>query len=86
MGKCWLNTNNAIALRKLRDEGRVKTLKFDDAMLTAFLEISKEVVAQAGSGDDISRKIYASYSQFRESIMDWSDISERAYLNGRKVG
>ena len=79
------NANNALSLRKLRDEGTVKILKFDDSLLKAFLEISKDVVAAAGSGDDLSRKIYASYQQFRASIMDWSDISERAYLNSRSL-
>ena len=77
------NTNNALSLRKLRDEGTVRILKFDDSMLKAFHEISKEVVAAAGSNDDISKRIYASYQRFRALIMDWSDISERAYLNSR---
>jgi TRAP-type mannitol/chloroaromatic compound transport system substrate-binding protein len=79
------NTNNSFSLRKLRDEGRVKILKFDDSMLKAFADMSKDVVAKAGSGDDISRKIYASYQQFRSLIMDWGDISERAYLNSRSL-
>jgi TRAP-type mannitol/chloroaromatic compound transport system substrate-binding protein len=78
------NTNNALSLRKLRDEGRVKILKFDGSLLKAFREISTDVIAQAGSGDDLSRKIYASYQQFRALIMDWSDISERPYLNSRQ--
>jgi TRAP-type mannitol/chloroaromatic compound transport system substrate-binding protein len=77
------NANNALWLRKLRDEGAVKILKFDDSLLKAFLAISKDVVAEAGSGDDLSKKIYASYQQFRTSIMDWSDIAERAFLNAR---
>jgi TRAP-type mannitol/chloroaromatic compound transport system substrate-binding protein len=71
------NANNALSLRKLRYEGSVKILKFDDAVLKVLQEISK-----AGSGDDLSKKIYAS-QQFRASIMDWSDISERAYLHSR---
>jgi TRAP-type mannitol/chloroaromatic compound transport system substrate-binding protein len=79
------NANNALSLRKLRDEGTVRILKFDDSMLKAFHEISKDVVAAAGSGDDISRKVYRSYQQFRALIMDWSDISERAYLNSRRL-
>ena len=77
------NANNALSLRKLRDEGSVKILKFDDSLLKAFREISKDVVAETGSGDELSRKIYASYQQFRASIMDWSDIAERAFLNSR---
>jgi TRAP-type mannitol/chloroaromatic compound transport system substrate-binding protein len=79
------NANNALSLRKLRDEGTVKILKFDDALLRGFLEISKDVVAEAGSGDDISRKIYASYQQFRASIMDWRDVADRAFMNSRRL-
>ena len=77
------NANNALSLRKLRDEGTVKILKFDDSLLKAFLKLSKDVVAEIGAGDELSKKIYASYQQFRASIMDWSDIAERAYLNSR---
>ena len=60
-------------------------LKFDDPLLKAFLAISKDVVAEIGSGDELSKKIYASYEQFRASIMDWSDIAERAFLNARAL-
>jgi TRAP-type mannitol/chloroaromatic compound transport system substrate-binding protein len=77
------NANNALSLRKLRDEGTVKIRKFDDTVLKAFLAISKDVVAEIGSGDELSRKIHASYQQFLASIMDWSDIAERAFLNSR---
>ena len=63
----------------------VKILKFDDSVLKALLAISKDVVAEAGSGDELSKKIYASYQQFRASIMDWSDIAERAFLNARAL-
>jgi TRAP-type mannitol/chloroaromatic compound transport system substrate-binding protein len=79
------NANNALSLRKLRDEGTVKILKFDDSLLKAFLAISKDVVAEIGSGDELSKKIYQSYMQFRASIMDWSDIAERAFLNSRRL-
>jgi TRAP-type mannitol/chloroaromatic compound transport system substrate-binding protein len=79
------NANNALSLRKLRNEGTVKILKFDDTLLKAFLGISNDVVAEIGSGDDLSKKIYASYQQFRASIMNWSDIAERAFLNSRRL-
>ena len=79
------NTNNALSLHKLRQETTVKILKFDNSLLKTFREISKDVVAEIGSGDDLSRKIYASYQQFRASIMDWSDIAERAFLNSRRL-
>src|SRR5262245_12245003 len=80
------NANNALSLRQLREEGIVKILKFDDSLLKTFLSISNDVVAQIGAGDDLSKKIYASYQQFRTSIMDWNDIAERAFLNSRRLG
>ena len=79
------NANNALSLRKLRDRGTVKILKFDDSLLKAFLTTSNEVVAELGVGSELSKRIYASYQQFRASIMDWSDVSERAYLNSRRL-
>jgi len=41
-------------------------------------------VIARGEGS-FTRKIYASYQQFRNLITDWSDISERAVLNSRVV-
>ena len=77
--------NNALWLGKLRNAGTVKILKFDESLLKTMLAISKDVVAEIGAGDELSRKIYQSYQQFRTSIMDWSDIAERAYLNSRSL-
>lgn len=77
------NAHNAWSLRMLRDEGTVKVLKFDDSLLKEFLRLSKDVVAEASSGDALSKNIYASYTQFRAPIVDWSDIAERAFLLAR---
>ena len=82
-GVAEFSANNAWGLRKLREEGAVKIAKFDDSIIRAFLANSKDVVAEAGTGDELSRKVYASYQEFRTAIMDWSDIAERAYLNAR---
>ena len=66
-------------------EGTVKILKFDNSVLKELYRNSKDVVAEAGSGDDLSKKIYASYQQFLPSIIDWSDIAEGAFLNSRRL-
>jgi len=63
----------------------VKILKMDEPLLKAILQASKDVVAEAGSHDALSRKIYASYQAFRGVIVDWSDIAERAFLNSRAL-
>src|SRR5262245_50585829 len=79
------NFNNALWLRRLRDEGTVKILKFDDSVLKQLHRISKDVVAEAGSGDDLSKKIYASYQQSFPLIIDWSYVAEGALLNSRAL-
>jgi hypothetical protein len=76
--------NNARALRRLRDEGRVKIAKFDPSLVNTIHEISKDVVAEIGSRDELSKKIYASYLQFRNLIADWGEISGR-YLSSRST-
>jgi TRAP-type mannitol/chloroaromatic compound transport system substrate-binding protein len=78
--------NNALSLRKLRQDGAVKIRKFDDPTLKALFAVSRNVVAEIGSGDELSRKIYASYEQYRATIVDWSDISVHTYLNSRNLG
>jgi TRAP-type mannitol/chloroaromatic compound transport system substrate-binding protein len=75
--------NNARALGKLRDEGSVKLTKLDDSVLKLVRGISRDVVAEIGSRDELSKKIYASYQQFRTLITDWNEISGRDYLSSR---
>jgi TRAP-type mannitol/chloroaromatic compound transport system substrate-binding protein len=72
------NANNALWLRKLRDEGTVKILKFDDSLLKVMLTISKDVVAEIGAGDELSRKIYASYRVDSSSL----PASENLHISG----
>ena len=79
------NANNAAALSTLRQENSVKLAKFEDNLLKELHRISRDVVADAGKGDVISSKIYASYEKFRTPAVAWSDVAERAYLNGRAL-
>lgn len=80
------NTRNARALHALRTEGRVAIHRFGDALLKTFAEISAEVVAEAGSGDELAGRIYRSYMDFRASIGAWSELAEGAYLGIRDFG
>jgi hypothetical protein len=40
-------------------------VKFDDSVLKALLAISRDVVAEIGAGDELSKKIYRSYEVSR---------------------
>lgn len=79
------NARNAQWLQKLRGDRAVKVLKFDDSILKELYRVSRDVVAEAGTADEHSKKIYSSYQQFLASIMDWSDIAEGSFLASRRL-
>ncbi|HUG63462.1 MAG TPA: TRAP transporter substrate-binding protein [Methylomirabilota bacterium] len=74
------NANNALALRRLREDGVVRFRTFDEAMLRTFAEISRDVVAAAGSGDPLAAAIHRSFTDFRALVRDWTETAEGAYL------
>ena len=45
----------------------------------------REVMAQVGSKDPLTRRIYQSYIEFRSRCTPWSDMAERAFLNARSL-
>jgi len=64
----------------------VRLRQFDDAMLRTFAEISKDVVAEVGASDDLTRTVSASYLEFRTLLREWSEVGEGAYQRVRSFG
>jgi TRAP-type mannitol/chloroaromatic compound transport system substrate-binding protein len=79
------NAENAQALRRLRDEKRIKIVRFNDDLIRVFGKLSKEVLAEVAAKDALTRKIYESYMAFRAGIMDWGELSETGYRNTRRL-
>lgn len=79
------NAKNAIALKTLINEHGVKLKKFDDSILRVLAKLSGEVLAEVAGSDPLTGRVYESFSKFRKSIMTWTDLSERAYLNARAL-
>ena len=74
---------NAQSLQQLRAEGEVQILPFPDEVLLALQRISIEVIDEVVARDEKAARIYASFSSFRDSVSDWTNISERAMLRIR---
>jgi len=75
--------NNA-ALKTLVDKHHVDLRRFPDPVLDRLRELSGEVLTELAGKDALAKKVYASFTSFREQVMAWTDISERAYLNARE--
>jgi TRAP-type mannitol/chloroaromatic compound transport system substrate-binding protein len=77
---------NNQALQTLITEHKVDLRRFPDEVLAKLKELSDQVVAEVAEKDAMSKKVYESFSKFREQAIAWQDVSERAYLNARGSG
>lgn len=80
----FTSTNNR-ALQTLVNEHKVELRRYPDEVLQQIRKVSDEVVAEIAGQDELSQKVYDSFRSFREQVMAWQDISERAYLNARAL-
>jgi TRAP-type mannitol/chloroaromatic compound transport system substrate-binding protein len=79
------NVENMKALKRLRDDKRIKILRFNDELIRVFGRLSKEVLAEVAAKDPLTRKVADSYLTFRGGIMDWGELSETGYRNTRRL-
>ncbi|MGM0594311.1 MAG: TRAP transporter substrate-binding protein [Pseudomonadota bacterium] len=82
-GLSELTARNNEALQTLVNRHKVELRRFPDDVLKQLAKVSEEVVAEIAEKDAMSRKVYLSYKKFRDEVMQWHDVSERAYLNAR---
>ena len=76
-------TRNNAALHTLVTEHKVQLRRFPDDVMQKLKIISEEVVGEIAKKDDLSKRVYDSFRAYRDQVIAWHDISERAYLNAR---
>ncbi len=74
---------NNDALKELVEKYHVQVRKFPDDVLAKLRTLSDDVVKELANKDDFSKKVYDSYISYRDKTINWSEYSERAYLNIR---
>jgi TRAP-type mannitol/chloroaromatic compound transport system substrate-binding protein len=79
------NAENVKWLRRLREDKRIKILRFSDELVRKFGALSKEVLADIATKDPLTRKVYDSYTAFLAGIMDWGELSETGYRDTRRL-
>ncbi len=79
------NANNARSLDTLINEHGVTLRKFDDEILKILGRVSAEVVLETANHDDLSRRIYDSFTQARAGSMRWGNIAEKAFMDARTL-
>jgi TRAP-type mannitol/chloroaromatic compound transport system substrate-binding protein len=74
--------NNA-ALRELVDKHQVQLRELPADVINELRAISDVVVAEIAGDDPLAQRIYQSYMAFKESVVSYHEITERAYINAR---
>ena len=74
--------NNA-ALIELVEVHGVEVRRLPDDVLAELKKISLKITEEIVDDDPLSQRIYASYQQYRKGVIEFHEISERAYINAR---
>ena len=76
---------NALAMQELTSKYGVTFASLPDDVLRRWFELSEEVNAEAGSGADINRRIYESWTRFRRRSIAIAPLSTLGFMQSRTV-
>lgn len=68
-------------VQKMVNEHNVQLTPFPDDVMKTLKKYSKEVIDEVVGADPISKKVYASFSEFKKTINGWANLSEKVYYN-----
>lgn len=71
--------HESAALKELVEQHGVELRKLPDDVLAEFYRLSEEVYAEYAADDPFTRRVYESFSKFREGAIGYHRISELAY-------
>ena len=74
---------NNQALKELVEVHQVQVRRLPDDVLAALKVISDEKVQALVGDDPLNQRIFDSYQAYRRSVMDYNELSERAFHNAR---
>lgn len=74
-------TQNAIYLDKILEEGKVEIRQFPDEVLAALRGYTDEILAEVTAADATAKKVYESYNAFRQRAIKWSKLTEKVFYN-----
>ena len=67
---------NSQALQTLVEQHQVQVRRLPQDVLDRFKQISEELVAEQATDNDLSKRIYQSYIDFKARSTEWKKISQ----------
>jgi len=79
-------SDNAAALRALRDEHDMQIMRFPRDVMLRFGELSAQYVREeVAATDDFAKEVVDSYIAFRDEAMDWTEVTSGHFLENRRL-
>jgi TRAP-type mannitol/chloroaromatic compound transport system substrate-binding protein len=78
-------SRNNTALGVLVNKHKVDLRRFPDDVLKTLHQLSDDVVSEVAAKDKMSQKVFDSFTSFRDQVIAWHDVSEKAYLEARAL-
>jgi len=76
-------SNNARALNTLVNDHGVQLKPFSQDILTRLAEVSADVLTETAQSDELTGRIFKSFSDARTEGIRWGEIAEQAFMNAR---
>ena len=80
-----LMAKNNEALKVLVEDHGVQLRKLPNDVLTELHRISEDVVSEMSSVDEQTAKVYESWKNFRDNVINYNRIAEEAFVEARKL-
>ena len=76
---------NNKALNELIEKHNIELKKIPDTVLVELRRITDEVMEDFIADDEMAQKVYKSYKEFKEQVINYHRISEKAYIDTREL-
>ena len=76
---------NNKALNELIEKHDIELKKLPDNVLVELRRITDEVMEDFIADDEMARRVYKSYKEFKDQVINYHRISEKAYIDTREL-
>lgn len=76
--------NSGVSMKRLTEEHGVQLRRYPDDVLKHLSDISAEYVLEMSQETELMGRIYKSFTGYRDTVLPWTNISDRAVMNLRE--
>ena len=84
-GLSQTEARNSVYLKKMIEEEKVDIRRFPSEVLTQLKSYTTEILEEVAESDPFSKKVYASFLDFRNKIVKWGEITEKVFYNDIQI-